>query len=98
MLHLTFNNYSIKREDKFNVTLSVTRPKEQTALHKTVEGNKVEVIGYYSTLESALKSLLNRYVLDEGDLGDVKSVLEAISRAKTLIESVCSEPFGGENE
>lgn len=99
MLNLTFGNYTIKREDKFNVTLTVTRPKQQTHLHKqVVEGNRIEVIGYYSTLESALESLFNRYVLDEGDLGDVQSVLEAISKARTLIESVCSEPFGESNE
>ncbi len=98
MLNLIFGNYTIKREDKFNVTLSVTRPKQQTHLHKDVGGHTTEVIGYYCTLESALKSLLNRYVLDEGDLGDVKSVLEAISQAKALIESVCSNDNEVTNE
>ena len=89
MLNLTIANYTIQREDKFNVTLSVSRPKQQSSLHKNVEGNKTEVIGYYSTLEGALKSLLNRYVLDEGDLRDTKSILEAISRAKSLIDEAC---------
>ena len=88
-MNLTIANYTIQREDKFNVTLSVTRPKQQSPLHKKVEGNKTEVIGYYSTLEGALKSLLNRYVLDEGDLRDAQSILEAISRAESMIDEAC---------
>ena len=92
MIELRFKNYTIKREDKFNVTLSVTRAKQQTHLHKkVVEGNKTEVIGYYSTLEGALKALVNRYVLDEGDLRDVESVLEAISTVESLIKEVCDD-------
>ena len=98
MLDLTFGNYTIKREDKFNVTLFATRPKQQTHLHKEVEGYTTEVIGYYSTLESAMKSLANRYVLDEGDLRDTQSVLKAISKIETLIVSVCFKPVGKSNE
>ena len=98
MLNLTFGNYTIKREDKFNVVLSVIRPKQATALHKTVEGNKVEVIGYYSTLESALKSLLNRYVLDEGNVSTAEELLKAISRAESLIKTVCTNKMEVNNE
>ncbi len=98
MLNLTIGNYTIKREDKFNITLSITRPKQQTHLHQGVGGYTTEVIGYYSTLESALKSLLNRFILDEGDVRDAKSILEAISQAKALIESVCSNSNEVTNE
>ena len=91
MLMLTIGNYTVKREDKFNITLSVTRPKKVSNLHKNVDGHTTEVIGYYSTLESALKSLLNRYVLDDGDVSSVKEVLEAISKAEALITHACSK-------
>ena len=91
MLHLTFGNYNIKRLDKHNIVLTATRAKQSTTLHPEADGSKTEIIGYYSTLESAMKSLANRSVLDEGDLRDVQSVLEVLSTLKSLIKTTCSK-------
>ena len=90
MLELNFGNYAIKREDKHNVILTVTKPKGSFQGVKG-EGFTVETLGYYGTLHGALKSLLNRYVLDDGDLRDVQSVLNAITTAETQLESACKQ-------
>ena len=87
MLELNFGNYTIKREDKHNVTLTVTKPKGSFAGVKA-EGTTVEILGYYGTLHGALKSLLNRYVLDVGDLRDVQSILNAISTVESQLKSM----------
>ncbi len=94
MLKINLANYTIERVDKWNLTLSVTRPKQVTALHPDVNTNEstVETLGYYSDLQSAMKSLLNRSVLDDSNTTTVQEVLEAISRVESLINLHCTEP------
>lgn len=91
-MNLNIGNYTIRKEDKWNVTLSVTRPKQPSPLHPEVTGDKVEVVGYYADLKSALKSLLNRTLLDDFDIRDAKELLEAIQLAEErIIKEVSDE-------
>ncbi|RKX82589.1 MAG: hypothetical protein DRP58_10070 [Spirochaetes bacterium] len=94
MLKINLGNYIIERVDKWNITLSVTRNKQVSALHPNVDTSEttIETLGYYSNLQSTMKSLLNRSVLDDSDTTTVHEVLEAISRVESLIDLHCIEP------
>ena len=80
-----FGKYTVKREDKFNLSLWKSVPKG-TAFGKVGVGDKEKFIGYYSNLSGALIKLLNNELLESGDILVAEDILKEITRVETLIK------------
>ena len=90
MFELKLDNYTIKKEDKYNFGLYKTTEKGSFA-GKKAEGVTDKLIGYYGTLSGAIMKLCNNELLDGKDsLRDAKSILDAISTLKTKVNSICN--------
>jgi len=82
---MNIENYKINKLDSYQFVMTKTVPKGQFGKEEAKQGTTDKFIGYYPTLGSALKKLVNNELL-ENELSTAQEVLVAISTLETKID------------
>jgi hypothetical protein len=77
------DNYKLTRSDDKNLELKVLREKKST--HNSDGGQKWSTVGYYNTVGSAMKRVLDDTV-SENLSGDIKDLISVINRSYKKID------------
>ena len=85
---MKIENYKIKKLDGYQFVMTKRVPKGAFG-DKQAEGFTDKFIGYYQTLGSALKKLVNNELL-ESELSTAEEIILAISTLEAKIDKACN--------